>query len=138
MQHNTNEPVPMVVELFGHQKIAGYVSEHNVAGAPFIRVDVPETDTAPAFTRMFHPNAIYCFNPCDIETMVAMVDRLEVRPIEPFEIRKMVAKISAQQLIDESDPYGVYAAQSKAESEVNTLDKDDERTPFGQEDDKEW
>lgn len=138
MQHNTNEPVPMVVELFGHQKIAGYVSEHNVAGAPFIRVDVPETESTPGFSRMFHPNAIYCFNPCDVETMIAMVDRLEVRPIEPFEIRKMVAKISAQQLIDESDPYGIYDAQSKAESEVNTLDKDDERTPFGQEDDKEW
>jgi hypothetical protein len=131
MQHNTNEPVPMVVELFGHQKIAGYVSEHNVAGAPFIRVDVPETETTPAFSRMFHPNAIYCFNPCDTETMIAMVDRLEVRPIEPFEIRKLVTKISAQQL--------------GAESEVNASDEGDdnlypfrEKTQIDQEGEGEW
>lgn len=126
MQHNTNEPVPMVVELFGHQKIAGYVSEHNVAGAPFIRVDVPETDTAPAFSRMFHPNAVYCFNPCDDETMIAMVDRLEVRPIEPFEIRKLVSKISAQQLM------------ADAEASVNTFNEDDEKEPIGMEGDDQW
>jgi hypothetical protein len=101
MQQPTTEqhqPVPMVVELFGHSKIAGFVSEHNIAGAPFIRVDVPETDDTPSFTRMFHPNAVYCFNPVDEETMLEMAKRIQTKPIEPFIIEKMVEKVRLRQL----------------------------------------
>lgn len=49
--------MPMVLELFGHQRIAGYVSEYNFAGSSFVRVDVPEVGNTPAFSKMFHPNA---------------------------------------------------------------------------------
>jgi hypothetical protein len=32
-----------VVELFGHQRIAGKVTEQSIGVATFIRIDVPET-----------------------------------------------------------------------------------------------
>jgi hypothetical protein len=62
-----------VIELFGHQKIAGRVKMVEQLGAPFLRVDVPKMDAAMeemqafAFTRFFNPKAIYAINPCDEE-----------------------------------------------------------------------
>ena len=38
-----------IVELLGHQKIAGHISEQPLAGTNMLRVDVPETKSNPAF-----------------------------------------------------------------------------------------
>ena len=51
-----------LVELFGHQKIIGKVSESVLAGGAFLRVDVPESQAKPAYTRFFGPGAIYSIN----------------------------------------------------------------------------
>jgi hypothetical protein len=40
-----------IVEVFGHQKFAGRVTEQAIGGASFVRVDVPKTRKHPAFTR---------------------------------------------------------------------------------------
>lgn len=52
-----------LLELFGHQKLAGRVSESQIAGGNFLRVDVPETASNPSFTRIINPSAIYAINP---------------------------------------------------------------------------
>lgn len=56
-----------IVELFGHQRIAGRVTEQQIGGQSFIRIDVPECDGAPAFTKLFGPGAIYSITPCTEE-----------------------------------------------------------------------
>lgn len=48
-----------VVELFGHQRIAGRVTEQVIAGQGFIRVDVPAIGNQSGFTRLFGSGAIY-------------------------------------------------------------------------------
>lgn len=48
-----------VIELFGHQVIAGAVSKVEPFGSPMVQVDVPATTGQPAFTRQFNPSAIY-------------------------------------------------------------------------------
>ena len=52
-----------IVELFGHQRIAGLVSEQAVGGCNFIRVDVPQIGKRPALTRLFGQGAIYSMTP---------------------------------------------------------------------------
>ena len=52
-----------VVELFGHQRIAGKVTEQAFGSFTFIRIDVPETPLQPSFTRLVNPTAIYAINP---------------------------------------------------------------------------
>ena len=52
-----------MVELFGHNKIAGKCTEQNIAGVNMLRVDVPETDKQPAFTKFYNGTAIYAINP---------------------------------------------------------------------------
>lgn len=85
----------MVLELFGHQRIAGLVSEHNFAGSSFVRVDVPAVGTTPAFTKMFHPNAVYAFNPVDEETMLFVAGQCSVRPLTVFDLSEMRRKMLA-------------------------------------------
>lgn len=71
-----------IVELMGHQTTAGRVQEVTLAGAGFLRVDVPDvtrrrstfdyaagqsrvTETEiPAYTRYIAPSALYALTPC--------------------------------------------------------------------------
>lgn len=48
-----------IVELFGHQKIAGYVTTAIIGTNGMLRVDVPEVGDAPAYTRFYGPGAVY-------------------------------------------------------------------------------
>src|SRR5205807_1686045 len=52
-----------LVELFGHSRIVGKVTEATIAGGAFIRVDVPDKDGNTVFTRFFGPGAIYSMSP---------------------------------------------------------------------------
>lgn len=81
-----------LVELFGHSKIAGRCTEQNIAGANMLRVDVPETSTQPAFTRFFGSAAIYAINPIDEQTARFMADKLQVKPIESWNISEVMKK----------------------------------------------
>lgn len=73
-----------VVELFGHQQIAGRVSEQIVAGQGFVRVDVPDTNGRPGFTRMFGTGAIYSIIPTSEDIATRYAAKLDSRPISPY------------------------------------------------------
>lgn len=77
-----------IVDLFGHQKIAGKVTEQTVGSATFIRIDVPETKRQPKFTRIVNPTAIYSINPVTEELMTITAEGINCAPIEPWDIRQ--------------------------------------------------
>jgi hypothetical protein len=75
-----------VVELFGHKRMAGYVSSQEIAGSSLVRIDVPVTmptdprDSRPvtaAYTKLVGVAAIYGITPC-----TEVVARLAAREIE--------------------------------------------------------
>lgn len=81
-----------IVELFGHTKIAGRCTEQNIAGTNMLRVDVPETEKQPSFTRFFGASAIYSINPVDETTARFYADRLERKPIESWDVKEMLKR----------------------------------------------
>lgn len=85
-----------VVELFGHNKIAGLCSEQNIAGTNMLRVDVPETDSNPSFTRFVGGASIYAINPVTEEMALFMAFQLNEKPIDGWDIRKYEKKALAQ------------------------------------------
>ena len=84
-----------IIELFGHNKIAGKVSEQNMGAFTFCRIDVPETPQQPSFTRLVNPSAIYAINPVTEEVMIKMAENIQTKPIEAWDVREMVNKMIA-------------------------------------------
>lgn len=70
-----------IVELMGHNAIAGYCSEQVVAGTAMLRIDVPEVADRPAFTKMVSGGAIYGITPTTEELARRAAEQLQVRPV---------------------------------------------------------
>jgi hypothetical protein len=75
-----------IVELFGHQIIAGKVSEQVIGGQGFVRVDMPTVDGQEGFTKFYGAGAIYAITPCNEETMQAAVLGLWQKPIDVWKL----------------------------------------------------
>lgn len=73
-----------IVELFGHQKIAGKVTEQVIGGQSFVRVDVPETKRTSAFTRLFGAGAIYSITPVSEEIALRAAESIYVEPVTVY------------------------------------------------------
>ena len=86
-----------VIELFGHQRIAGRVSEHNLGGT-FVRVDVPAVDGRPAFTKLFGQNAIYGITFVDRDVALAAAERLAIRPVTPYDVGALTTEAMRDRL----------------------------------------
>jgi len=81
-----------LVELFGHQKIVGKVSESTIAGGAFLRVDVPSYNGPPAFTRLYGPGAIHSINPVSEEVARGLMDHYRNEPVSRFELPQLAEK----------------------------------------------
>jgi hypothetical protein len=88
----------VMLELFGHNKIAGLATETTIAGGSFLQIDVPETKTNPAFTRLLNPSAIYAINPVTEAVARAYAENLNVKPIESWDIQKFMEKVEQRKL----------------------------------------
>ncbi len=75
-----------LVEIMGHLKLAGRVSEQTIAGQGFIRIDVPAVEGQPGYTRIFGPGSIYSITPCIEEIAVAFCQRNTTRPVQAYEL----------------------------------------------------
>jgi len=73
-----------ILELMGHRRIAGMVSEALVAGAPFVRIDVP---SVPPISQFYSAAAIYCLTPSTEELVRSWVAASSTRgPVERWEL----------------------------------------------------
>jgi hypothetical protein len=70
-----------IVEIMGHSKYAGRVSECQQFGAPLIRVEVPAMGEVPAFEKHFGAASIFAITPCTEEVARAAAARFHARPI---------------------------------------------------------
>ncbi len=91
-----------LVELFGHQKIVGRVSEATLAGGAFLRVDVPAVAENKAFTRFYGPSAIYSISPVTDEIAMGLIAQYRNEPVSRFDLPRLAEKV---QEVDESPPY---------------------------------
>ncbi len=84
-----------VVEVMGHRRFAGFVSEQSLGGVSFIRVDVPEVEangeTLPPFTKLLGAGSIYAISPCTEETARAFAATFSQRSFTQYEAPRLPA-----------------------------------------------
>lgn len=110
-QQQPEKPVMYaVIELFGHARVAGAVSEQTFGGDSFVRVDVPEIAVEEidydsrdaegrytrrrrviqAHTRSFGAKAIYGINWCDEASAVQAARDIADEPLKPYSAKAAV------------------------------------------------
>jgi hypothetical protein len=92
MPCEASEPQPelrsyALVELFGHQRIVGYLSQQTFGTGVLFRVDVPdllkdEKVIRKGFTRYFGLSAIYSITPCSEEMVRRLLPNIDGTPGE--------------------------------------------------------
>jgi hypothetical protein len=80
------EPQWAIVEIFGHSRYAGVISEHTIGGCSFVRVDIPECEDQPAFTKLFGQGAIYSITPVAEPIARVCVRELQSRPLNVYSV----------------------------------------------------
>lgn len=71
-----------VVEVMGHVEYAGFVSAETIAGASMLRIDVPESENIPAFTKYLSTGALYGITPCSEETARLRATHIKAKPFQ--------------------------------------------------------
>ncbi len=119
-----------VLEIFGHQKFAGFCTVQHIGIAAMLRLDVPPLaerervtklpvyvgdEYCPAgttvkegavqgYTKIFGVGAIYAMTPCTKEACLAAVEEIQPRPMTPISIPS--DKLLSAPVEMDSDEYG--------------------------------
>ena len=94
-----------LVELFGHSRIAGLVTEQAIGGCSFLRVDVPAIDSEPAFTKCYGNGAIYGMTFVTEEVARAAAKSYRVAPVTAYEIPELRQLRLPPHAIDGDEPW---------------------------------
>lgn len=75
-----------ILELMGHRRLAGRVSEAMLAGGSFLRIDVPGEQPV---TQFYSPGAVYALTPCTEEIARRVASRERPAPVHAFELPQL-------------------------------------------------
>jgi hypothetical protein len=75
-----------IVEMLGHRRVAGRVREVQVAGAGFLRLDIPATEGHAEQTQYIAPGSVYALHPVDEATARAVAAYTRPEPVHRWEL----------------------------------------------------
>jgi hypothetical protein len=76
-----------VLELMGHRRLGGFVREVQLAGAGFLRIDVPaDADGEVHSTQFYPPSSVYCLTPCSEEAAKTVARQSRPQPVTIWEL----------------------------------------------------
>ena len=75
----------VVLELMGHRKLAGFLTEQEIAGKSFLRLDVHDVENDTVITQFYSADSVYCITPVT-EEMANQVSKIyRPEPVNRFE-----------------------------------------------------
>lgn len=87
-----------VLELMGHRRLAGHLSEQQIGGSSFLRIDVP---TDPPATQFYSPSAVYAITPCTEDTARLVATGSRVAPVERWQLPAAPEAVVSEDELDE-------------------------------------
>lgn len=76
-----------IVELMGHRRLAGWLTEQDIAGRGFLRLDVP---CDPPATQLYSPAAVYCITPTSEAVARVVAKTAQPAPVQRWELPAVV------------------------------------------------
>jgi hypothetical protein len=74
-----------IVEIMGHRRLAGMVTEQDIAGTAFLRLDIP-AQAGNGITQFYSPSSVYCLTPTTENIARKVGARLQPQPVSRFEL----------------------------------------------------
>ncbi len=95
-----------VVEIMGHRRLAGRISDALVAGAPMLRIDVPDAKTKDLTTHFFAPHALYAIHPCTEDTARRVASLYRPEPVAEWDLQLLLTATAGVPVapLDGEDP----------------------------------
>jgi hypothetical protein len=84
-----------IVEIVGYRKLGAKVTEAKVAGAQFIRLDIPKRDNT-MVTQLYNPMNIFSLTPCTEDIARRFAFTHEPAPISVFDLQLPPGRASAE------------------------------------------
>ncbi len=75
-----------ILELMGHRRLGGLVSDVVMFGTRLCRVDIPAREGTEYVTQYYSPQAIYALTPCSEEAARALAKLAQPGPIHRREL----------------------------------------------------
>ncbi len=81
-----------ILELMGHRRLAGLVTEATIAGASFIRIDMPKTaekvgEADTWTTQYYSPASVYAISPVSEYIARHVANNTVYAPVSAYELR---------------------------------------------------
>lgn len=92
----------VVLELLGHRRLGGYLTEQEIAGQGFLRIDIPGPDGTIA-TQFVNPNSVYAITPVTEAMAKAVALSCQPEPVTRWELQQLEAP---KQRLDENVVFG--------------------------------
>lgn len=79
-----------LIEIFGHRRLAGRVTEQSIGGTNLLRVDVPATQSHPAWTTFIGGSAIFSLSIASEDICRRHAEYLKCSPVMVYEIQQQL------------------------------------------------
>jgi hypothetical protein len=89
-----------ILELMGHRRLAGIVTDSEIGGGSFIRIDMPMKDGSTS-TQFYSPGAVYCITPTTEEIARKMSLAYQPEPVSQWEFKQLNMPVHSPGGLDE-------------------------------------
>lgn len=99
-----------LVEVMGHSRYAGLITEQAVGGCNFVRVDVPASEGKPGFTKLLGQSSIFAITPTTEQIARGMAMNIRNAPINVYDLpefkrQPVLPEFSTHLSEDDDDEY---------------------------------
>jgi hypothetical protein len=84
-----------LIELFGHQRIAGKVTPCELGAGTLVRIDVPAVGDRAPLTKFYNVKAIYGITPVDQATCERMARDIRAEPINEYSLQAEMRRLKS-------------------------------------------
>ncbi len=74
-----------ILELMGHRRLAGKVTDAVIGGGAFLRIDIP-TNNDGCTTQYYSPGSVYCITPTTEEVARMVARQSQPAPVYQWEL----------------------------------------------------